>query len=144
MGKRGIKAKIVTDGSKLPTDAPGLSGSEQLAYKDLVLDINRTGYAQGCDLQIVVNAARRLARVRMLAPLVSALESPLVMCPDGRERINPLITELRGAERELDSSMRLLTLCPQSRKSIRTGNREVNPAVESNDSKTAKLLKLMP
>ena len=126
--KTGPKPKPKTDGAMLPTHASGLSPAEQTAYGEIVGDLNRTGYGQACDLQAVVLAARRLARVRTIDSLVKNLDCLTVVGGNGQEVMHPFVGELRHAEKDLSDSLRILSLTPASRKSIRTGGREVDEA----------------
>jgi len=144
MGLRGPKHKPKTDGSRLPSFSPLLSDEENVCLASLVADLNRTGFAEGCDLQAVLLAARRMARARQMEALVSQLEEPTIIGGNGQPALHPLLAERRSAERDLADSLRVLNLTPMSRKSIRVGVREVQPATDAVSAKTAKLLRLMP
>ena len=141
---RGRREKPKLDGAKLPEKVDGLLPSEQSAYLEIRSDLNRHGFGQRADLQVVVLASRRLARVRMLADMVARLQEITIIGGNGQLMVHPLCKELRSAEHDLSDSMRVLLLSPGSRKSVRTGGREMEQEADSSDSKTAKLLKLMP
>jgi hypothetical protein len=120
-----------------------LSSAENSCLAQLVIDLNRTGYAQGCDLQAVLLAARRMARVQEMAALVSSLPSLTVTGGNGQEMLHPFLNERRAAERDLADSLRVLNLTPGARKSVRTGGREVKQAIETDDPQKDKILKLL-
>jgi len=75
---------------------------------------------------------------------VSQLEEPTIIGGNGQTPLHPLLAERRSAERDLADSLRVLNLTPMSRKSVRVGVREVQPATDAVSAKTAKLLRLMP
>lgn len=140
---RGRREKPKTDGGVLPPKVPGLSSAENVAFAALVFDLNRTGYAQACDLQAVILAARRMARVQKLCQMVDALPSLLIVGGNGQEVLHPLCVERRNAERDLADSLRVLNLTPAARKSVRTGAREVDQEISAKDKEQAKLLKFL-
>ena len=140
---RGRRAKPKTDGARLPERISFLSVAENAAFKQIVADLNRTGYAQACDLQAVILCARRMVRARKLSEQVDALPSLIVVGGNGQEVLHPLCNERRNAERDLADSLRVLNLTPASRKSIRTGAREVDPATEAKTAAQAKILKYL-
>ena len=82
-------------------------------------------------------------RARDLSERIAALPSLTVIGGNGQEMIHPLCNERRNAERDLADSLRTLNLTPMSRKSIRTGGREVAPATEAKSDDQAKLLKFL-
>ena len=142
--KRGRRVSPKTDGAPLPSSSPLLSSAENSCLASLVTDLNRTGYAQACDLQAVLLAARRMARVQEMAALVKALPALTITGGNGQEMLHPFIGERRSAERDLADSLRVLNLTPGARKSVRTGAREVDQATKAADPLQAKILKLMP
>ena len=75
---------------------------------------------------------------------MSQLEEPTIIGGNGQPALHPLLAERRSAERDLADSLRVLNLTPMSRKSVRVGSREVQPAAVAVDTKTAKRLRLMP
>lgn len=141
--KTGPKPKPKTDGAKLPTHASGLSPAEQTAYGEIVGDLNRTGYGQACDLQAVVLAARRLARVRTIDSLVKGLDCLTVVGGNGQEVMHPFVGELRHAEKDLSDSLRILSLTPAARKSIRTAGREVDLALPPMSPEKKRIMKYL-
>jgi hypothetical protein len=140
---RGRREKPKTDGGILPPKVPGLSSAENVAFAALVADLNRTGYAQACDVQAVILAARRMARVQKLCQMVDALPSLLIVGGNGQEVLHPLCTERRNAERDLADSLRVLSLTPMARKSIRVGGNEVDQEVSATNKEQAKLLRFL-
>jgi hypothetical protein len=141
---RGRKEKLKLDGAGLPETVPGLTPDEAVAYSDLRTDVNRHGWTQALDREVVILAARRLARARKFAALVAGLDDLLVVGANAQETMHPYCKELRAAEADLADSLRVLLLSPGSRKSVRVGGREMEQETGTVDPKMAKILKLMP
>ena len=141
--KRGRRVSPKTDGAPLPSSSPLLSSDENTCLAILVADLNRTGYAQACDLQAVLLAARRMARAQQMAALVKALPKLTVVGGNGQEMLHPFIGECRAAERDLADSLRVFNLTPGARKSARGVAREVAQAIETKDPEKTKILKII-
>lgn len=130
-----------TDGALLPTDPPSelSTKAEKDCYARLRADLARSGYAQACDLQAVILAARRMARCQRLAVEIEGLPSLMLM-----DKLHPLLSELRNCETGLLASLGALSLTPRSRSSSRAKTGDMAQAVEGATPLAKKILSLMP
>lgn len=122
---KGRKPIQKTDEAALPMAPPLADLStplEQEAYRTLRADLSRSGFAERCDLQTLILAAQRKARIARIKIEVEAL--PCLTIEGGR--LHPLLAELRNCETGLLAALGSLNLTPRSRSSSRAKATEMS------------------
>lgn len=125
---KGRKPIQKTDGAALPMDPPPelFTQSERSAWRRLRENLVRSGFTQKCDIELVVLACRRMARIERVTAEVEGL--PCLTIEGGR--LHPLVAELRNLETGLQSTLGSLALTPRSRSSSRAKATEVSGAAD--------------
>ena len=121
---KGRKPIQKADGAALPMDPPPelFTQSERSAWRRLRENLVRSGFTQKCDIELVVLACRRMARIERVSAEVEGL--PCLTIEGGR--LHPLVSELRNLETGLQSTLGSLALTPRSRSSSRAKATEMS------------------